>query len=155
MPFKLGDLIITHVINMHVLLFGFFLTFVAGVKAQVDLDFGNSIMAQLDVASVTMADAGMVITYEGMMGKYGLVHATQNREASNDPETKGHFTGAVQSINDEGVTSRAITVGLWQRDGSQLRIYGFDDDDAARILWIGDVNLRKKSFAVKVWELDN
>ena len=114
-------------------------------------------MAQLDVASVTMADAGMVITYEGMVGKHGLVHATHNRVASNDTETKGHFTGIVQSINDEGVTSGAITVGLWQRDGSQLRVYGFDDDDddAARILWIGDVDLRKKSFAVKVWELDN
>lgn len=91
-------------------------------------------MAQLDVASVTMAEAGMVITDEGMVGKYSLVHATHNLVASNDTETKGHFTGTVQSINDEGVTSRATTVGLWQRDGSQLRVYGINDDDAARIL---------------------
>lgn len=75
--------------------------------------------------------------------------------ASNNTETKGHFTGTVKSINDEGVTSRATTVGLWQRDGSQSRVYGFDDDGAARILWIGDVDPRKKSFAVKIWELDD
>jgi len=112
MPFKLGDLIIAHGIYRRVFLFGFFLTFVAGAKGDVDVDFGNSIMAQLDVASVTMADADMVITYEGMVGKYGLVHATHNLKASNDTETKGHFTGTVQSINDEGVTSRATTVGL-------------------------------------------
>ena len=29
-----------------------------------------------------------------------------------------------------------------------------DDDDLSRIMWVGDADLKTKTFSVKVWELD-
>ncbi|MDB2432656.1 hypothetical protein N9W66_00800 [Luminiphilus sp.] len=40
--------------------------------------FENFIDAQLVVSDISMTEDGMVITYEGNVGKYGLVHATHN-----------------------------------------------------------------------------
>jgi hypothetical protein len=35
-----------------------------------------------------------------------------------------------------------------------MRIYGYDDDDLGRIMWVGDADLKVKTLSVKVWELD-
>jgi hypothetical protein len=101
-----------------------------------------------------MNDDGMLVTYEGEAGKYGMVFATHNYVPSNNEETQGNFTGNVQAIDDNGMIDRVFTAGLWRRDGVQLRVYGYDDDRAHRIMWIGDGNLKSKVFKVKVWELD-
>jgi hypothetical protein len=101
-----------------------------------------------------MNDSGMVITYEGMAGKYGLVHATHNMVSTNDANAKGYFTGTVQAIDDTGALESSMTLGLWSRDGTQLKVYGFDDDSPTRILHISTVDLRAKTFQAKVWELD-
>ena len=116
--------------------------------------FDNFIEVELTVSTITMNDAGMVITYEGMAGKYGLVHATHNMVSTNDANAKGYFTGTVQAIDDTGALESSMTLGLWSRDGTQLKVYGFDDDSPTRILHISTVDLRAKSFQAKVWELD-
>ena len=116
--------------------------------------FDNFIEVELTVSTITMNDAGMVITYEGMAGKYGLVHATHNMVSTNDVNAKGYFTGTVQAIDDTGALESSMTLGLWSRDGTQLKVYGFDDDSPTRILHISTVDLRAKTFQAKVWELD-
>ena len=80
--------------------------------------------------------------------------ATHNYVPSNDDETQGNFIGNVQAIDDKGTIDRVFTAGLWRRDGVQLRVYGYDDDLAHRIMWVGDVDLKSKVFRAKVWELD-
>ena len=116
--------------------------------------FDNFIEVELTVSTITMNDSGMVITYEGMAGKYGLVHATHNMVSTNDANAKGYFTGTVQAIDDTGALESSMTLGLWSRDGTQLKVYGFDDDSPTRILHISTVDLRAKTFRAKVWELD-
>ena len=133
------------------LMFALFLT---GTAQAVEVNFGDPIDVQLNISSITMSATGMVITYEGSSGTYGLIHATHNMTATKDDNTKGYFTGTVQAIRDNGTMEQVTTVGLWKRQGRQLRVYGFDDDDAARILHISDVNMQTKKFEAKVWELD-
>ena len=116
--------------------------------------FDNFIEVELTVSTITMNDSGMVITYEGMAGKYGLVHATHNMVSTNDANAKGYFTGTVQAIDNTGALESSMTLGLWSRDGTQLKVYGFDDDSPTRILHISTVDLRAKTFQAKVWELD-
>ena len=116
--------------------------------------FDNFIEVELTVSTITMNDSGMVITYEGMAGKYGLVHATHNMVSTNDANAKGYFTGTVQAIDDTGALESSMTLGLWSRDGTQLKVYGFDDDSPTRILHISTVDLRAKTCQAKVWELD-
>ena len=116
--------------------------------------FDNFIEVELTVSTITMNDSGMVITYEGMAGKYGLVHATHNMVSTNDANAKGYFTGTVQAIDDTDALESSMTLGLWSRDGTQLKVYGFDDDSPTRILHISTVDLRAKTFQAKVWELD-
>jgi len=128
--------------------------FFALSASAVDVDFGEPIDVELRVSTVTMNDDGMVVTYEGEAGKYGMVFATHNYVPSNDGETQGNFTGNVQAINDSGEIDRVFTAGLWRRDGVKLRIYGYDDDLAHRIMWVGDADLKSKVFKAKVWELD-
>ena len=128
--------------------------FFALSASAVDVDFGEPIDVELRVSTVTMNDDGMVVTYEGEAGKYGMVFATHNYVPSNDDETQGNFTGNVQAINDSGEIDRVFTAGLWRRDGVKLRIYGYDDDLAHRIMWVGDADLKSKVFKAKVWELD-
>jgi len=70
--------------------------------------------------------------------------------ASNETERQGRFTGSVRAINDDGDIDPSATVGLWRREGSNLRVYGFDHYDLARIMGSGDVDLRKKTLTVKV-----
>jgi hypothetical protein len=60
----------------------------------------------------------------------------------------------VQAINDKGVLEKSATLGLWSRDGTNLKVYGFDDDNSSRILHISTVDLRTKTFQARVWELD-
>ncbi|MDG0991113.1 MAG: hypothetical protein P8Q31_05735 [Luminiphilus sp.] len=119
-----------------------------------DQSFDNFIDVELAISDVSMTAEGMVITYEGTAGKYGLVHATHNMVATNDENTKGYFTGTVQAINDKGVLEKSATLGLWSRDGTNLKVYGFDDDNSSRILHISTVDLRTKTFQARVWELD-
>jgi len=38
--------------------------------------------------------------------------------------------------------------------GTMLKVDGFDDDNASRILHIADVELKGKVNKVRVWELD-
>lgn len=121
----------------------------------VEVDFGTPIQVELNVGTITSSESGLVITYEGVAGKYGLVFATHNLTASDSQETKGHFSGFVQAIDDGGVVDRSATSGLWKRSGTQLRVYGMDDDDVARILWVGDVDLKAKTFRGAVWEMDS
>lgn len=128
--------------------------FFAISASAVDVDFGEPIDVELRVSTVTMNGNGMVVTYEGEAGKYGMVFATHNYVPSNDGETQGNFTGTVQAINDGGEIDRVFTAGLWRRDGVKLRIYGYDDDLAHRIMWVGDADLKSKVFKAKVWELD-
>lgn len=123
------------------------------VTAQ-DQSFDNFIDVELEISDVSMTSDGMVITYEGVAGKYGLVHATHNMIATNDENTKGYFTGTVQAINDTGALEKSETLGLWSRDGTNLKVYGFDDDNSSRILHISTVDLRAKSFKARVWELE-
>ena len=110
----------------------------------VDVDFNEPVEATLTISSFTVNDEG----------KYGLVDASHQYTPTNAEETKGHFTGSVQAINDDGAVDRAFTAGLYSRDGVKVRLYGFDDDAAARIMWVGDADLREKVLNVKVWELD-
>ena len=119
-----------------------------------DQSFDNFIDVELAISDVSMTAEGMVITYEGTAGKYGLVHATHNMVATNDENTKGYFTGTVQAINDKGVLEKSATLGLWSRDGTNLKVYGFDGDNSSRILHISTVDLRTKTFQARVWELD-
>lgn len=121
----------------------------------IEVDCGTPIQVELDVGTITSSESGLVITYEGVAGKYGLVFATHNLTASDPQETKGHFSGFVQAIDDSGVVDRSATSGLWKRSGTKLRVYGMDDDDVARILWVGDVDLRAKTFRGAVWEMDS
>ena len=123
------------------------------VTAQ-DQSFDNFIDVELEISDVSMTSDGMVITYEGVAGKYGLVHATHNMVATNYENTKGYFTGTVQAINDTGALEKSETLGLWSRDGTNLKVYGFDDDNSSRILHISTVDLRAKSFKARVWELE-
>ncbi len=123
------------------------------VSAQ-DQGFDNYIDVELAISDVSMTADGMVITYEGTAGKYGLVHATHNMVATNDENTKGYFTGTVQAINDTGILEKSATVGLWSRDGTNLKVYGFDDDNSSRILHISTVDLKTKAFQARVWELE-
>ena len=117
-------------------------------------NFDDFINVELSVSSLTMNDSGMVITYEGIAGKYGLVHATHNLVATNDANTKGYFTGTVQAIDDEGGLEKSMTLGLWSRNGTSLKVYGFDDDSPTRILHISEVDMKDKKFKAKVWELE-
>jgi len=119
-----------------------------------DTHWDNFIDVELTISDISMSEAGMIITYEGIAGKYGLVHATHNMVATNDDDTKGYFTGTVQAINDEGVLEKSATLGLWSRSGTKLKVYGFDDDNASRILHISTVDLQEKSFQARVWELE-
>lgn len=128
--------------------------FFALSASAIDVDFGEPIEVELKISAVTMNDEGMVVTYEGEAGKYGMVFATHNYVPSNDGETQGNFTGNVQAIDDSGEIDRVFTAGLWRRNGVKLRVYGFDDDLAHRIMWVGDADLKSKVFKVKVWELD-
>ena len=123
------------------------------VAAQ-DQSFDDFIDVELAVSDISMTADGMVITYEGMAGKYGLVHATHNMVSTNDANSKGYFTGTVQAIDDTGALQKSMTLGLWSRNGTELKVYGFDDDSPTRILHISTVDLRAKSFQAKVWELD-
>ena len=123
------------------------------VSAQ-DQGFDNYIDVELAISDVSMTADGMVITYEGTAGKYGLVHATHNMVATNDENTKGYFTGTVQAINDTGILEKSATLGLWSRDGTNLKVYGFDDDNSSRILHISTVDLKTKAFQARVWELE-
>ena len=133
------------------MMFGLLFAFSASA---VEVNFGEPIEVELKISSVTMNDDGMLVTYEGEAGKYGMVFATHNYVPSNNEETQGNFTGNVQAIDDNGMIDRVFTAGLWRREGVQLRVYGYDDDRAHRIMWIGDGNLKSKVFKVKVWELD-
>jgi len=121
--------------------------------AAQDQGFDDFIDVELAISDISMTPDGMVITYEGIAGKYGLVHATHNMVATNDEDTKGYFTGTVQAINDTGALEKSDTLGLWSREGTTLKVYGFDDDNSARILHISTVDLRAKSFQARVWEL--
>jgi hypothetical protein len=123
------------------------------VTAQ-DQSFDDFVDLELTISDISMTEDGMVITYEGDAGKYGLVHATHNMVATNDANTKGYFTGTVQAINDAGRLEKSATVGLWSRDGTKLKVYGFDDDNDNRILHIASVDLKAKSNQVRVWELE-
>ena len=58
------------------------------------------------------------------------------------------------AINDAGALEKSATLGLWSRDGTNLKVYGFDDDNSSRILHISTVDLRAKSFRARVWELN-
>lgn len=133
----------------------FLLTFSIFSGAQAaETHFGEPLAVSLNIASITMNDDGMTITYEGIAGKYGLVHATHNMVGTNAALTKGYFTGTVQAIDDAGRMEQSKTLGLWSRSGTTLKVYGFDDDDPARILHISDVDLTTKTFSAKVWELN-
>lgn len=120
----------------------------------VGVDFGEPVEATLTVSNITINDEGMAITYSGEVGKYGLVDASHQYTPSNSEETQGHFTGTVQAIDDGGAADRVFTAGLYSRDGVKVRLYGFDDDTDARIMWVGDADLRERILKVKVWELD-
>jgi len=133
------------------MMFGLLFAFSASA---VEVNFGEPIEVELKISSVTMNDDGMLVTYEGAAGKYGMVFATHNYVPSNNEETQGNFTGNVQAIDDNGMIDRVFTAGLWRRDGVQLRVYEYDDDRAHHIMWIGDGDLKSKVFKVKVWELD-
>ncbi len=50
--------------------------FLAVSANAVEVDFGELIEVELTVSTVTMNDNGMVVTYEGEAGKYGMVFAT-------------------------------------------------------------------------------
>jgi len=131
------------------------LTFLFSCPAlAAETKFGEPLEVSLNVASITMNDNGMSITYEGIAGKYGMVHATHNMVATNAAHTKGYFTGTVQAIDDAGHLEQSMTLGLWSRSGTSLKVYGFDDDDLARILHISTVDLGTKVFNAEVWELD-
>ena len=136
-------------------IFSIFVGLVFTISAHaVDVDFNEPVEATLTISSFTVNDEGMAITYSGEVGKYGLVDASHQYTPSNAEETKGHFTGSVQAINDCGALDRSFTAGLYSRDGVKVRLYGFDDDAAARVMWVGDADLREKVLKVKVWELD-
>ena len=130
-------------------------TFCLSFIAQADNHgFDNFTEVELSISDISMSERGMVITYEGLAGKYGLVHATHNMVSTNDANSKGYFTGTVQAIDDTGALQKSMTLGLWSRNGTELKVYGFDDDSPTRILHISTVDLRAKSFQAKVWELD-
>ena len=129
------------------------LVFSLSVQA-VEMDFGEPIEGSLTISNVTINNEGMSITYSGEVGKYGLVDASHQYTPSNSGETQGHFTGVVQAIAENGAVDRVFTAGLYSRDGTKLRLYGLDDDSAARIMWVGDADLREQTLTVKVWELD-
>ena len=130
-------------------------TFCLSFIAQADNHgFDNFIEVELSISDISMSERGMVITYEGMAGKYSPVHATHNMVSTNDANSKGYFTGTVQAIDDTGALQKSMTLGLWSRNGTKLKVYGFDDDSPTRILHISTVDLRAKSFQAKVWELD-
>ena len=120
----------------------------------VDVDSNEPIEATLTISSFTVKDEGMAITYSGEVGKYGLVDASHRYTPSNVEQTEGHLTGNVQAISDEGAVDRSFTVGLYSSDGVKVRRYGFDDDAAARIMWVGDADLRENILKVKFWELN-
>ena len=120
----------------------------------VEVDFSEPVEATLTITNITINDEGMEIAYSGEVGKYGLVDASHQYSPSNSEESQGHFTGTVQAIDDEGKVDRAFTAGLYSRDGVKVRLYGFDDDTTARIMWVGDADLRERVLEVKVWELD-
>ena len=86
-----------------------------------DQSFENFIDAQLVVSDISMTEDGMVITYEGNVGKYGLVHATHNMTSTNEESTKGYFTGTVQAINDAGELEKSATLGLWSRKRTHVK----------------------------------
>ena len=67
-------------LNKVVGLFG--LLFSISVSA-IEVDFGDPVEVELTVSTVTMNDNGMVVTYEGEAGKYGMVFATHNYVPSN------------------------------------------------------------------------
>ena len=75
--------------------------------------FENFIDEQLVVSDMSMTEDGMVITYEGNVGKYGLVHATHNMTSTNEKSTRRYFTGTLQVINDAGELENSATLGLW------------------------------------------
>ena len=55
--------------------------------------FDNFIEVELSISDISMSERGMVITYEGLAGKHGLVHATHNMASTNDTNSKGALTG--------------------------------------------------------------
>ncbi len=138
--------------NKAVLLLAFFVsTLTANAE---EPRFENFIDAELVVSDISMTEDGMVITYEGNVGKYGLVHTTHNMVSTNETSTRGYFTGTVQAINPSGDLEKSATMGLWSRDGTTLNVYGFDDADSSRILHIAEVDLMDKVNQVRVWELE-
>jgi len=128
---------------------------VAFSASAIEVNFGDPVEVELKISTVTMNEQGMNVTYEGEAGKYGMVFASHTYVPSNLEETQGHFTGSVQAIDDQGNVDRSFTAGLWSRDGTTLRVYGYDDDNLNRIMWVGEGNLKTKAFEAKVWELDS
>ena len=101
-----------------------------------------------------IAPAGCIaITYSGEVGKYALVHLSHQYVPSNSTDTQGLFTGTVRSIDDAKVIDRLVRAGLYSRDGATLRVYGFDDANANRVLYAEDVDPRERTKNVKVCQL--
>lgn len=117
-----------------------------------ELEYGYTTDTELVASDIAVNDSGMVITYEGNVGKYGLVHASHQYFPTNEAETKGYFMGTVQSIDETGIVQRDKTVGLWTRKGSILRIYGLDDGNEV-VFHISDIDLRTKKMTGKVMEI--
>lgn len=116
--------------------------------------FDNFIDVERTISTITINDTGMVIPDQGMAGRYGLVYAARNVLSSHDANSKGSFTNLVQAIDDTGTLESSLTLGLWSRTGTRLKVYGVDHDLPTRILPTSTVDLRAKSFQAKVWELD-
>jgi len=95
----------------------------------------------------------MAITYSGEFGEYALLHPFHQYVPLNDTDTQGDFTGTVRSIDDASIIDRLVIVGLHSRDGFTLRVYGFDDVNANRILYAEDVDPRGRTLTVKIWQL--
>ena len=69
-----------------------------------------------------MNNSGMAATYEGNVGKYGMVIASHKYLPSNDAETKGSFTGSVQAINDAGKICYGWDLESYRYEDAHLRL---------------------------------
>ena len=69
--------------------------------------FDNFIEVELSISDISMSERGMVITYEGLAGKYGLVHATHNMVSTNDANSKSYFTGPSKPLTTLGHFKKA------------------------------------------------
>ena len=112
------------------------------------------LVAELDVTSVVVGEAGSTICAEGSAGKYGQVYVTWELQSSGD-RTGGTYSGSARTFPDDNTMIAAVFRGIWRREGANVTIFSLDHADNGDQNFVQiELDVRAKKATATVYSLN-